>query len=125
MNWTKIFLKVNAIIFLVFGLVCLFNPATMLAGIGAEISGGDGLYEMRGIFGGVSLGAAILCAMGGLKENMQRPALIFLLTYMGGYVFARIVGVAFDGFPQPKMVLIMAFEAITAAISLYALKRIS
>ncbi len=122
MSFTRLFLAFNALVFAVFGAVCLVNPAAMLEGIGAVMSGGDGIYEMRGIYGGVSLGIATLCAMAVRRESLQRPALIFLLTYMGGYIFARIVGIYFDGLPAPKFFIFIVFEAVTGVIAWRLLK---
>lgn len=123
MNMTKLFLILNMVIFFVFGAICLVNPQALLSGVGTVISGGDLLYEMRGIYGGVSLGAATLCLLGVLRADMARPALIFLLTYTGGYVFARIVGVGFDGLPQPVFYIFIAFEAFTAIAAFLLLRK--
>ena len=57
--------------------------------LGAEIGGVSGLFEMRGIYGGVSLGGAILCSLGALRTRFEFPALCFIATYMGGYVIGR------------------------------------
>ena len=45
---------------------------------------------MRGIYGGVSLGAAILCLLGALNPRFAFPALCFVTAYMGGYALGRL-----------------------------------
>ena len=50
---------------------------------------------MRGIYGGVSLGAAALCLLGGLKARFEFAALCFVATYMGGYIVGRAASFAY------------------------------
>jgi Domain of unknown function (DUF4345) len=92
--WIKIFLAVIALLFLVFGIASFVDPIGMSASLEVEVGGANGAYEMRGIYGGVSLAAGLLCALGAFRARMQRPALWFLVTYMGGYVFARVAALA-------------------------------
>lgn len=74
----KIFLGLMAALYLVFGLVSFFNPEAMTASLDVEIGGPNGIYEVRGIYGGVSLAAALLCLAGAVKASMARPALWFV-----------------------------------------------
>ena len=120
---TRLFLFVLSVIFFAFGGLSLVDPISMAENLGVEIGGRHGVYEMRGIYGGVSFGAAILCLSGALKSSMARPALYFLLAYMGGYVFARAAGIYFDGVPEPYFWTFIGFETVTALISLALLRK--
>ncbi len=85
----RIFLCFTALMFLSFGLWSITNPSGMTAKLGADVSGISGIFEMRGIYGGVSLGAAILCLLGALRSRFEFAALCFIATYMGGYMIGR------------------------------------
>ncbi len=105
-----------------FGLWSLFDPAGMTQSLGVTVSGPNGTFEMRGVFGGISLGAALMCMAGVLKPSMVRPALYFILTYMGGYCLARFASVALGDLPTPGTWRFVAFEAaafLIAAIAVY------
>lgn len=84
------FLLFVAAMFLGFGIWSAIDPAQMTSQLGVTVSGPAGLFEMRGVFGGVSLGAGALCLGGALRHDMARPALWFILSYMGGYVIGRL-----------------------------------
>ena len=121
--WTRIFLGAMTLMFLAFGLFSLLRPETMTSSLGAEVGGPNGTFEIRGIFGGVSLGAALLCATGAARQTMIGPALWFLIAYMGGYCFARLASLALGDFPTPSTWRFAAFEALTLIVALFALTR--
>ena len=86
---TRIFLLFTALMFLAFGLWSITDPVGMTSRLGVSAEGISGVFEMRGIYGGVSLGAALLCLLGGLREQFECAALCFIAAYMGGYVLGR------------------------------------
>lgn len=67
----------------------------MTARLGVSAEGVSGTFEMRGIYGGVSLGAAILCALGSFRPKFESPALCFIAAYMGGYLIGRAASFAY------------------------------
>ena len=86
---TRLFLLFTALMFLAFGVWSITDPVGMTARLGVSAEGVSGVFEMRGIYGGVSLGAALLCLLGGLRERFEFAALCFVAAYMGGYVLGR------------------------------------
>ncbi|MEO1552964.1 MAG: DUF4345 family protein [Pseudomonadota bacterium] len=91
----RIFLALTALMFAMFGLWSITDPEGMTARLGVSIGGTSGVFEMRGIYGGVSLGAAALCGLGSLNTRFAFPALCFIAFYMGGYVFGRAASFAY------------------------------
>lgn len=118
----KIFLGLMAALYLVFGLVSFFNPEAMTASLDVEIGGPNGIYEVRGIYGGVSLAAALLCLAGAVKASMARPALWFVLIYMGGYVFARAAALLAGPAPTSIYIGFVAFEVAAFAAAFACLR---
>lgn len=75
--------------FFAFGGWSITDPVGMTKQLGVEVGGVSGVFEMRGVYGGISLGGALLCLAGGFRTDLERPALFFLVAYMGGYVLGR------------------------------------
>ena len=86
---TRFFLALTALIFFAFGTWSLLDPVGMTARLGVAAGGVAGVFEMRGVFGGVSLGAGGLCLLGALRARFEFAALCFISAYMGGYVIGR------------------------------------
>ncbi len=112
---TRVFLALVALSFLAFGIWSLVSPIEMAGQLGVDVSGPNGAFELRGIYGGVSLGAAALTAAGGLSASMARPALWFLVAYMGGYCLARPLAWMMGGPPTSDFLVFIAFEALVLA----------
>jgi len=92
---TRIFLAFTALTFVAFGLWSITDPVGMTARLGVAAGGVSGTFEMRGIYGGVSLGAAMLCALGAFRPRFEFPALCFIAAYMGGYIIGRAASFAY------------------------------
>lgn len=121
----RLFLALMALIFAAFGLVALADPIAMTARLGVDVSGPNAAYELRGIYGGVSLGAAILCAGGALRARLLQPALWFLIVYMGGYVFARAAALLLGPPPTASFAVFVAFETVCLAAAVVSLRAVS
>lgn len=110
--YVKLFLGLIAALLATFGAIALADPIGMTASLGMDVSGPNGAYELRGVYGGVSLAGAALCAAGSLNASLRAPALWFLVTYMGGYVFARAVALLLGPPPTSSYIVFIAFEVI-------------
>ncbi len=119
---TRIFLALMALMFAAFGLYSLLNPVQMASGLGVEVGGPNGAYELRGIYGGVSLAAGLLCGAGAARHGLRIPALWFLVVYMGGYVFARAAALALGPPPTASYVAFIGFEVVSLMLALVALR---
>ena len=122
MSLLRPFLLIQAIALSAFGLLLFFKPELSLDFLGAPSMTPDGIYEIRSMYGGTSLGGAALMFAGFFKENMQRPALFFSVAYTGGYAFVRIAALPLDGYPGPFFMPFAAIEILTALVAIYFLK---
>lgn len=121
--FTKIFLILQGLGFILFGAYCFFNPQAMIDVLGAPSMSSEGVYEMRGIYGGVTFAMGVLILFGGLKQTMRRTALFALLAYTGGYAISRILALPLDGLPSGPLLMAAVYETITALICLMLLRR--
>lgn len=119
----RIFLALTALMFFAFGLWSITDPVGMTARLGVEAGGVSGVFEMRGVFGGVSLGAAALCALGALQQRFEFPALCFIGTYMGGYVIGRGASFVSGDTALASNWYFAGFEAVMCLIALFLMTR--
>ncbi|MDG1825201.1 MAG: DUF4345 family protein [Henriciella sp.] len=120
----RIFLTVLAIMFIAFGFWSITDPVGMTTQLGVEVGGDAGVFEMRGVFGGISLGGAILCLLGAFKDRFTFAALCFVTTYMGGYAIGRAASlIAGDSAPSSSWIFAgLEFVAFVFAAILTARK---
>ncbi len=118
---TKLFLALMGLMFLAFGAFALINPQALATSLDVSVGGPNGDYELRGIYGGVSLALGMLCAFSVWRADLIRPALFVLLVYFGGYVFARAAALAFGPMPTSVYGPFVAFEVISLVLTVAAL----
>ncbi|MEM8981863.1 MAG: DUF4345 family protein [Pseudomonadota bacterium] len=121
----QVLLFVNALAFISFGVYALLYTGELATLLGADAIGVGGLYELRSNYGGVSIGAGVLLLIGALNTRWRRAALVFLLTYMGGYVVGRTSALAFGAWPPSQLLAFGAFEAVMAMLALLCLRATS
>lgn len=114
---TRIFLLLTALMFAAFGIWSITDPVGMTERLGVTIGGQSGIFEMRGIYGGVSLGAAALCLLGGLKERFEFAALCFVAAYMGGYIIGRATSFAYGDTAGSSNWFFAGYELLMLIIS--------
>ncbi|WP_084419976.1 DUF4345 family protein [Henriciella litoralis] len=119
---TRLFLALIAVLYFAFGTWSLFDPIGMTSRLDVDVSGPNGIFEMRGVFGGVSLGAALLAAAGAvMPARYERPALLFLVAYMGGYTLSRIVSFFLGDGPTFSGWFFAGFEVLAFILAVTAL----
>ena len=119
---TRLFIAINAILFLGFGIHIVTHAAIVFQNMGFGDLGSNALYEVRSNYGGVSLGIGLFCAYAVFKSKLQRPALFVLMIYMGGYALGRILALPFEGVPSGTMMAYGVLEAVVAVLA-FALLR--
>lgn len=114
----RIFLALTAAMFLAFGFWSITDPVGMTARLGVEVGGPSGVFEMRGVFGGISLGAAALCLLGALRQRFEFAALCFIAAYMGGYVIGRAASFLAGDAAMDSNWIFAGYEALMFAIAM-------
>jgi len=119
---TRLFLSVNAILFIGFGAYVFFTAPEIFQNMGFGDLGSNALYEVRSNYGGVSLGIGLLCAFAAFRSKLERPALFVLMTYTGGYALGRILALPYEGTPSATLIGYGVFEAVNAVLAALLLK---
>ena len=119
----RIFLALTALMFVAFGFWSITDPVGMTARLGVSPEGISGVFEMRGIYGGVSLGAALLCALGVAVKRFEFPALCFIAAYMGGYVIGRAASFFYGDTALASNWQFAGFELVMFTLAAWLVRR--
>ncbi|MEM1390517.1 MAG: DUF4345 family protein [Pseudomonadota bacterium] len=114
---TRIFLGLTALMFFAFGFWSITDPVGMTSSLGVEAGGVAGVFEMRGVYGGISLGGAIMCLLGAIRPGLSFAALCFVATYMGGYMIGRAASFIAGDSAQASSWGFAGFELVMAIIA--------
>ena len=114
---TRIFLGLTALMFFAFGFWSITDPVGMTSSLGVEAGGVAGVFEMRGVYGGISLGGAIMCLLGAIRPGLSFAALCFVATYMGGYMIGRAASFIAGDSAQASSWTFAGFELVMALIA--------
>jgi hypothetical protein len=119
----KAILWISAIIFIVYGLMCLISPSVPADYAGLVIGSGDAYVEMGAMYGGLQTGFGVLCLMGALRKDLYRPVLTTIVLVVGGLALGRLystltVSEAIGDYTYGAIV----FEFATAILAVVALK---
>lgn len=116
----RVLLALMGLMFAAFGAFALLDPRALVTALDIRVGGPNGDYELRGIYGGVSVAAGGLCLASVWRADLRGPALIFLLVYFGGYVFARAAALGLGPAPTGAYGPFIAFEVLSLALTLAA-----
>ncbi|MCH2186489.1 DUF4345 family protein [Myxococcota bacterium] len=122
MNLGSAWLGINGVVFLGYGVVCLFTPSMPADYAGIALSTSSGETEIRAMYGGLqaALGAfLIFCA---LSSGRQAEGLRTMTVLIGGLALGRALGLLLDGLTAYN-VYALAYEASAALVALWALRQ--
>ncbi|MEP0203142.1 MAG: DUF4345 family protein [Halioglobus sp.] len=86
----KFILLLSALVFTVYGLVCLYAPEVAAGYAGLEMTNGDAYAEIGAMYGGLQTGVGLFCLMGLLQPQHTRSALTLLAMVIGLLTFGRL-----------------------------------
>ncbi len=118
----KIFIFLNIIVFLFYGLGFIFFPEALILYVTDSIpSTTSGLIDIRATYGGMSVGFAILLFL--ISKNKQWYSLGTMASVLivGGMALGRIVGIILDNSPNNLMYIYLILEVVVVSIGLFLL----
>ncbi len=120
----KAILWISAIVFIPYGLLCVFDPALPAGYAGLVMSSGDAFVEVGAMYGGLQAGFGVFCLLGALRKDFFRPALTAMLLMIGGLAVARLYSTATSTDPVGGYTwAAMAYEFTTATLAGLALRK--
>lgn len=98
------------------------DPSTLLNYLyGFEVKGVNEPHIFRAVMG-LYLGQIIFWSIGYAKEEMCRPALYMLATFMLGLAAGRVLSLIVDGMPNWLLMLYLFLEISMGVLALIALR---
>jgi hypothetical protein len=113
----RIFLGLSALVWLPYGLWCLFDPAQLAETAGVAFVSATGSTELRAMYGGLEAALGALALAGVLRASFERPALVALLFLTAGLASARLSGMGLDGSPSTYTFAALGVEVATAILA--------
>jgi hypothetical protein len=114
MNGTKIYLSLSVLLWLPYGLFCVFQPGYLAEIAGVVGSTPTGTTEIRAMYGGLQAGIGLMCVFALMRPNFVQPALTALCFLVGGLFLARLSGFLIDGSGSEYTYGTLVFESTYA-----------
>ncbi len=124
MQFARIVLGLNGLIFVGYGALCLFVPTTLTAAAGLGMETTVATTEVRAMYGGLECALGVLFLLAAVRASLLEPGLIAGVTVFTGLGVARALGIALDGGPGAYNVVAMIYELVSAGLMLVGLGRV-
>lgn len=120
----KVILWITAILFTPYGIACLLSPELPAGYAGLEIISGDGYAEIGAMYGGLQIGFGLFCALGALRDEHYRTALLAVVCCVGLLGLSRLFSAMTGTEPVGTYTHgALVYEIATAVIAAAALRR--
>ena len=119
----RVFLLLQAMILLAFGLAYLLRPHEMANLSGMLLMQAAAISDVRAYYGALQMGLAAYLVLA-LTQHLARAALLLLLVLYSALVLGRLAGLWLDGGLQQTFDLYaLLFELVSAGLAGYLLRR--
>ena len=123
MTTVRIYLVLSSLVWLPYGLYCLFNPEYLADAAGVAGVTPTGTTEIRAMYGGLqaSIGCFALAAL--VRPDLARSVLLAIAFLSCGLALGRLGGMMADGGISGYTGGAVGFEILLACSSFYLLSR--
>lgn len=115
---TRVFLGIQTLIWLPYGVFCFFQPEFLDTAAGIALGSATASTEVRAMYGGLEAAIGAMTLSGLLHADLTRPALLLLAFLCTGLATARFGGMLIDGGISTYTMAGLAFEVVSAGISI-------
>lgn len=85
----RVFLGVQAALFISYGLYCLLIPGSLAGAAGVAANSTTGTIELQAMYGGLQTAVGIMCLVGLLRRQLEAGAMYALLFVFAGLALVR------------------------------------
>lgn len=115
-------LKINALVYLIFGVAFVAFPQTVAAYlVQTGPAAPDAITDMRSMYGGMCTALAIVFWHCSQQKELYRQGTQLLFVLTSGLLLARIVGLFIEGFSSQMLL----FSALELAVVLLAYRNLT
>jgi Domain of unknown function (DUF4345) len=115
---SQVFLGLSALLWLPYGLLCLFQPSFLGGAAGVVATTPTGTIELRAMYGGLQVAIGALCALGSFSVAWRSHALVALAFLATGLGLSRLLGVLAGGGLSSYTTIALAIEFTSAGLAL-------
>jgi hypothetical protein len=120
----KVVLWISAVIFISYGLTCLFSPDVPAQYAGLNMTNGNAIAEVGAMYGGLQTGFGLFCLLAALNPNFYKQGLVLLVLCIGSLALARIYSTLMITDPVSAYTWgAMIYEFATAILAALALRK--
>lgn len=105
-----------------FGTLFLVAPTSLTPMVEVSLPTSSAQTEVRGAYGGLSLGTALFFLICARRRSWLRPGITALVLVSGGLTAGRILGLLVDGPAIPSIYTLILAEGAVCAMGLVALR---
>ncbi len=117
----RIFLGLQAILFIPYGIYCLVDPGMLAGSAGLTATTVTGTIELQAMYGGLQVAVGAMCVMGLFRQDCEFVALYALLFLFAGLAVVRVsLGLMYGDFSD-YTVFAMIFESASLLFLLWYL----
>jgi hypothetical protein len=124
MTFARIWLGLNGLLFLVYGLVCLLDPAVPAGYAGMTLPGASARTEVAAMYGGLQAGLGAWLVWSALRPDRVPTALPVLAVLTGSLATGRAFGLAAHGATAYNVSAVL-YEATVAVLAVFAWRLVS
>ena len=120
----KIFILINSIVFLLYGIGFMFFTETLsLYVIDTVPNTKSGLIDMRATYGGMSIGFALLLYLTSQDSKIFVLGVKSIILIVGGMALGRFTGIIKEGSPNTLMYIYLLLEVLVVLIGVKLLTK--
>lgn len=121
MSFARIWLGLNGLLFLVYGLLCGVDPSLPAGYAGMHLPGASARTEVAAMYGGLQAAVGAWLVASALRPERVVPGLRVLVVVLGGLALGRAFGLAAHGATAYNLGAV-AYEGTVALLGLLALR---
>jgi hypothetical protein len=121
---TKIFVAVNALVWIAFGPAFYFAPETLAGQLDISLTSPTAIADFRSMYGGAPLGIGIFMAMGLWRKEWMKASLMVIVLCTAGLLVGRLITMVQPGGVGSIIYFFAALEigAVIGATWLYRMQ---
>ncbi len=121
---TRIFLGLNVLIWLPYGILCFLDPGLLAESAGVTATSATGTTELRAMYGGLQAAIGAWAALAFFRPELVRGTLTALVVLPAGLASTRLAGALMDDAFTTYTVGALTFEILLVASAAALLRRL-
>ena len=113
----KVVLGIDALLFLLFGILYCLDPVKMAASVGIPLNEAGAIIDVQGLYGGLEMGLGLFLGICARTEATLAPGLLAGSLTLGGIALTRMLAIARFGAPNTTVLGLVALDSIGALIN--------